>query len=80
MADVETPRCQITGAFIAKCRADISCGYAWIVGFLPMNGDRIGKAAGPMCGDSRPMLGGGEKDLHPTLQAHLAAMVEQSHA
>lgn len=64
-----------SSAMIAKCRDD-TCGYAWIIAFLPMDMNAAGhlgrRSACPMCADRAPMLGK-EADLHPTLLAHLRA-------
>ena len=74
-----------TSAMIAKCRADVSCGYAWIIAFLPMDMALVGKMASrctcPMCGDRSPTLGQ-PGNLDPTLRAHLDATLAEavSHA
>jgi hypothetical protein len=64
-------------ALIAKCR-DKACGYAWIIAFLPMDVSTIGwlgkTCTCPMCGDTKPSLGR-PSDLHPTLDAHLQALL-----
>ena len=64
-----------TSAMIAKCRHE-TCGYAWIIAFLPMDmaaAGKLGMRCGcPMCGDQRPLLGQ-PSDLDACLQDHLKA-------